>query len=97
MDGSDEPVGLRLTPNPTSEGATIWFRLDRGGPVTLAIFDVAGRKVRTLQPGHMAAGEHLLAWDGRTDQGHEVAPGVYVARLTAPSLSQGTKIIRLGQ
>src|SRR5205823_6323538 len=50
------------------------------GPWTLALYDVRGRRVRTLVEG--AAGPVGRApWDGRTDDGRVAAPGLYFARL----------------
>ena len=49
----------------------------------LAIYDVSGRRVRTLRNGWMEAGPHQRVWDGTTDRSERVHPGVYFYRLTA--------------
>ena len=51
------------------------------GRIELALFDVGGRRVRTLVDGALAAGRHTIAWDGRGQSGEKLAPGIYVARL----------------
>jgi hypothetical protein len=51
------------------------------GRVELALFDIGGRRVRTLVNGALAAGRHTFTWDGRGQAGESLAPGVYVARL----------------
>jgi flagellar basal-body rod modification protein FlgD len=51
--------------------------------VTLSIYDVAGRVVRTLEAGSRGAGLHEVRWDGRSEDGRVVAAGTYFAALEA--------------
>jgi|GEM_PF-1072691 len=55
--------------------------LSESGPVTVELFDVTGRKVRTLLSGDMTAGHHELSWDGRDDAGRAVSSGLYFYRV----------------
>lgn len=71
------------TPNPFNAATTIAFVLPARSPVTLEIFDLAGRLVATLVAQQLPAGPHSVTWMGRDDQGEEVGSGVYVARLNA--------------
>ncbi len=71
------------TPNPFNPSTTIAFSLPESAPVTLAIYDVNGRMVRTLVSGERAAGMHEVVWNGMDDNGRAVASGVYVYRLAA--------------
>ena len=57
-------------------------RLGEAGPVRVEVFDAAGRRVRTLHAGELAAGSHEFVWDGKSEQGSAVASGVYLARLS---------------
>jgi flagellar hook assembly protein FlgD len=50
--------------------------------VELAVYDLAGRRVRTVVRGPLAAGRHTFTWDGRTDGGRSLAAGIYMTRLT---------------
>ncbi len=50
------------------------------GTVSIVIYDVHGRTVRTLVDGKLAGSS--VTWDGTDDQGHRVRPGVYFGRLT---------------
>lgn len=70
-------------PNPFNPRTTIRFALPAVGPARLAIFDVAGRRVRTLADDTLAAGDHDVVWDGLDDAGHAMPSGTYLARLTA--------------
>ncbi|HWN80961.1 MAG TPA: FlgD immunoglobulin-like domain containing protein, partial [Candidatus Udaeobacter sp.] len=81
------------TPNPTRAEATLRFALGSGGPVTVAIYDVAGRLVRQLADGPFAPGEHALPWDARDDQGRAVAAGMYLIRIQAPGGTATHKLL----
>jgi hypothetical protein len=74
---------LTLGSNPLLIGGGIRLGLPAARPGSLAIYDIAGRRVRTLAAGTLAAGSKEYAWDGRNDAGQPVAPGLYFARLTA--------------
>jgi len=78
---------LRAYPNPFNPDATVHFRLDRDGSVTLRAYDVQGRLVRTLVDGYLAAGERNVRWDGRDDAGRQLPSGSYFLRLDAPGAS----------
>jgi lysophospholipase L1-like esterase len=64
-------------PNPFNPQTTIRFALPVTGQVSMAIFDVLGKRVRTLANSRMNAGYHQLTWDGLNDQGATVASGSY--------------------
>ena len=51
-----------------------------GQQVDISVYDVSGRKVRSLVNGFTAPGRHQLSWDGRSDEGVQVTPGVYFLR-----------------
>ncbi len=84
--GAAPPRALALAPpepNPARGGSTLRFALPRDARVSLGIHDAAGRRVRRLVDGPVAAGEHAIAWDGRDDAGAAVASGLYFCRLEA--------------
>ncbi len=71
-------------PNPFNPTTTIAYELPAPATVTLAVYDAAGRRVRTLVAGEfVAAGHHEVAWDGRDAGGRLAAAGVYLCRLRA--------------
>ena len=74
-------VDITNHPNPFKDATTIRLSLTRPAAVALAIYDLAGRKVRSLGGGSMTAGVHELRWDGRNDRDRRVASGVYFIRL----------------
>lgn len=72
-----------LAPNPFPRQLRLAIEVpERAGAVTLAVFDVSGRRLRSLVDGALAPGRYAFTWDGRSDAGGRVAPGVYVARLS---------------
>ncbi|MEW6755540.1 MAG: FlgD immunoglobulin-like domain containing protein [Candidatus Latescibacterota bacterium] len=54
----------------------------------LAVYDLAGQRVATLVSDERPAGAHAVAWDGRDDEGRQVASGAYVCRLRAGSAGE---------
>jgi hypothetical protein len=70
-------------PNPFNATTRISFSLPRGGETLLRIYDVRGRVVRTLISGPQPAGPQSIDWNGRDDNGVNVASGVYFYRLRA--------------
>ena len=85
-------LGLSASPNPFNPVTTIRLRVPAAGPVEVAIFDVAGRRVRTLHDGRAEAGELALVWDGRTDGASPVASGVYLCRARAGDQRESVKL-----
>lgn len=68
-------------PNPFSPRTEIRFQLPRTGRATLAIYDVAGRLVSTLVDGELAAGPHVVTWDGLDRERNAASSGIYFYRL----------------
>ncbi len=71
------------TPNPFGPQTDIRFRLAEAGPVSLAVYDATGRRVKSLAEGTMVAGDYSLRWDGTDQAGHSLSAGVYFCRLEA--------------
>jgi flagellar hook assembly protein FlgD len=65
-------------PNPLNPMTTVEYGVpDPGARVTVRIFDVSGRLLRTLVDARQTAGVHQVSWDGRAEDGNRVASGVY--------------------
>ena len=78
-------LSMRACPNPFNPMTTVELSLSDGGAVELAIYDVSGRKVRSLLSGIRDAGTCSVEWDGKDDSGRPLASGVYLMR----GLSEG--------
>jgi hypothetical protein len=70
-------------PNPFFGGTTIQYALPEPMHVHLAVYDVTGRKVRTLVNSSQSGVENRVTWDGRAENGARVSAGVYFYRLEA--------------
>lgn len=84
VDESDSPAPslmLASVPNPFSGKTEVRYTLPAACGLSLAVFDVAGRRVRTLVEGRQEAGPHSVSWDGSDKAGRTVSSGVYFIRL----------------
>ena len=73
-------------PNPFNASVQIPFAVwQANAPVELTVHDVLGRTVRILTSGTVAAGRHVLQWDGRNAAGEPVGNGAYLVQLRAGS------------
>jgi hypothetical protein len=83
-------------PNPSNGRTSLELAVPAGkGKATVAVYDLAGRRVRGLVEGEMAAGRHVLTWDGLDSNGKRAAAGVYFVKLEAPHLRETKKITLL--
>jgi len=90
-------TGLQGTyPNPFNPATTIAWSIEKDGPVTLAVYDISGRRIRTLIDGKMTeAGSYTATWDGLDDRGNNVSSGVYFCRFLSGETASSTKMILL--
>jgi hypothetical protein len=76
---------LSASPNPFNPATTIRCLLPSPGLVSLRVYDLTGRLVRTLVYRHTVAGDYSVTWNGTDDVGRSAASGVYVVRLATPT------------
>ncbi|MFH1754109.1 MAG: right-handed parallel beta-helix repeat-containing protein, partial [Candidatus Latescibacterota bacterium] len=82
-------------PNPFNPTTTIQFDLAEQARVSLRIYDVTGRLVRTLVDAVMPQARHRLIWNGDDNHGSRVATGVYFLRLSAGDVVQTKKMVMI--
>jgi hypothetical protein len=83
-------------PNPFNPSTVVHYDVPPGGgAMSLQVFDVSGRLVRTLVEGIQTAGHKRIAWDGRDDSGQPVSSGLYFYRLQAGDYAQTRKMLLL--
>lgn len=68
-------------PNPFNPSTRIMFAVPQKAFVNLAIYDVLGRKIRTLAAKNYAVGYHSITWDGMDQNGLRVPSGLYIYKL----------------
>jgi Zn-dependent M28 family amino/carboxypeptidase len=86
---------IRAYPNPFSSATTLSFVLAADGKVSIDIFDVEGRRLRTLAGGRLSAGRNDLVWDGEDASGARVSAGIYFARVRSGDDQVATKVVLL--
>ena len=97
----DGPTALDLTleaaPNPFRGGTT--FTLinpsDRDQDARLEVHDLSGRRIVTLWAAPVSRGMTRISWDGRTEQGLEAAPGLYLVHARVGKLELTRRVVRL--
>ena len=87
-------------PNPFNPETWIPYRLAEDAFVTLTIYDLSGRIIRTLDVGHRIASSYesqskAIYWDGKNELGESVASGIYFYTLTAGNFSATRKMMIL--
>jgi len=82
-------------PNPMFSLSRIDYSVATSGPVSLRLFDVAGREVRTLVNGPVTAGSHGATWDGRDANGKLVPAGAYFYQLNAGGQKASRPVVRM--
>ena len=82
-------------PNPFSSPTTIELRLERRGRATLKVYDMMGRRVKTLLDRELQPGIYKLIWDGRGENGIELPSGVYIFVLETDGFKGLRKGVRI--
>ena len=77
-----------VSPNPVVSQASFSLYMPSAGNAEVAVYDVSGRNVSTVQSGQLATGSHMFNWTAP----EEVASGIYIVRATTPS---GTSVSRM--
>lgn len=91
--GTGESGQLRVGAS-TAGGHRFTFATKAGGPVLLAVFDAAGRRVAVAREAYAAPGAHSIEWNGRAASGRAPA-GIYFARVQTSDGVELTKLIHL--
>jgi hypothetical protein len=73
----------QVLPNPFHERTSILYQLPARARITLRLYDLQGRVVKTLVAADAEPGLHNVVWDGSDDHGRKVGTGVYFARLSS--------------
>ncbi len=82
-------------PNPFNPTTKIRFTIPENNAVKLTIYDVKGRRIRTLVNGPLQANHYEVQWNSKNDQGQSVASGVYFYKLEAGAYTKTRKMVLL--
>jgi hypothetical protein len=87
------PVTLTVTSGQLSGEVAIRYGLPEDSHVTLAVYDVLGRRAKTVVDAPMGAGSHAVVWDGRDTHGREAPPGMYLVTVRAGERAETRKVV----
>jgi len=92
---NDQQSGASLgaSPNPFNPETTLHYTIPQPENVRIDVYDIKGRRVKTLVNSQKAAGSYTIRWNGRNEQGRHVSSGMYFARLEAGKLVAKQKLI----
>ncbi len=80
-------------PNPFNPSTNIKYHLANDNHVSLAVYDILGRNVKSLINQHQSAGQYSIQWDGSTDAGIAAPSGAYLVRMKAGNTTQMQKVL----
>jgi len=81
--GGAAPIMASAYPNPFNPETAISYTVKNAGPVTMRIFSIDGRLIRTLKQGEVTeAGTHEVSWNGMDNLGHHVPSGIYFVKTS---------------
>ena len=82
-------------PNPFNPVTTIQYDIPDNGPVTIIIYDLTGRKIKTLVNQISTPGRYSIIWNGTNDFGKSISSGMYFYRMEAPGFKSVKKLMLL--
>ncbi|MBD3347925.1 MAG: T9SS type A sorting domain-containing protein [Candidatus Eisenbacteria bacterium] len=89
-------VSSQNYPNPFNPVTNIAYSVQQAGPVTIEVYNISGKLVKTLLSEELTAGASgTVVWDGTDEHGQKCASGVYFARVSTPDLTQSHKMVML--
>ncbi|RKX30837.1 MAG: hypothetical protein DRP46_04605 [Candidatus Zixiibacteriota bacterium] len=80
-------------PNPFNPNTKMEFAVPQNSHVNISVFNILGQKIATLVDGEYAPGYYSVDWDATSDNGSEVASGIYFYRIEANNFSNTKKLM----
>lgn len=71
-------------PNPFNANALFDLQIPVDANIRLEVYNMLGKRVRTLYSGRIGAGYHKIMWDGRDEHGKDCSSGLYLVRFSCP-------------
>ena len=82
-------------PNPFNPSTSVPILITESAHADVRIYELSGRRVRSLLESHLPAGRHLIAWDGADDEGRALVSGVYFVQLRFDGVVSDTRKVVL--
>ena len=90
--GGDKVELLQNSPNPFNPTTSIKYYVPQAMDVTITIYDILGREVTKIVNNQVAAGYHVVYWNGKDSFGNSASSGVYLYRLSAGNFTETKKM-----
>ncbi len=84
---------LLIEPNPFSHTTEIYFNIKQQGNVSVQIFEITGKLIKTLTHSEYEAGEYQLQWDATNNMNHLVNTGIYFIKIETDYYSIAKQIV----
>ncbi len=84
---------LQNYPNPFNPETKISYQLPKSGYISLTIYDLFGRPIKTLVSENQQSGYHSVTWNGKDELGNTVSSGIYLYSLKAGNILESKKMI----
>jgi len=100
-DSNDDPVmipviqSVSVFPNPASQSSSISFKLTEAAPISIAIYNIKGQKVKRIIDSELKSGDYQFTWDGRDNNGRSCSSGLYYYRIVSPERNITRKMLLL--
>jgi len=88
-----EALSIKNYPNPFGDFTKILFTLPQSEEISIAIYDVTGRKVKQIYSGVKKGGKHNFLWRGENNRGKKVGSGIYFIKLQSQNTTISEPII----
>jgi beta-phosphoglucomutase-like phosphatase (HAD superfamily) len=95
VETSGENLSIRSYPNPFNPETNIEYNLKSNAQVTIYIYDIQGKRVRSLGDDYRQAGTCTVKWDGLNERGTQVPSGVYFIRVSAGNETLNHRIVMM--
>jgi hypothetical protein len=79
----------------SGSSSVIHLSLDEPTQVSVAVYDVRGKLVRTVVDGTLPSGSHSISWNGKDQAGKAVADGVYFCRVKVGTIEETVKMLMM--
>ncbi len=92
------PLSYRLErnfPNPFNSATTLRYDIPESSEIQIMVYDVTGKKIRSLAHGFRIAGKYAIRWNGESDLGQKMPSGLYVVTMKAAGFNQRIKILMI--
>jgi mRNA-degrading endonuclease RelE of RelBE toxin-antitoxin system len=95
IDSSSENLSIRTYPNPFNPETNIEYNLKSSAQVSITIYNVQGKQIRSLANNYRQTGTYTIRWDGLNESGTQVPSGVYFIRISAGNETLNHRIVMM--